>query len=346
VTRASASLRRVLFGVLIGVFVALGIASPALADPAGPTDYRSEVVAVEPSMSTVEVKILGGDSFVQLTVVEGTEVFVLGYQGEDYLWFRADGSVLENRRSPSTYLNEERYGNEFPPEADADAEPEWSEVAGGGTYAWHDHRAHWMQSTRPAGASAGDQILEAVIPLRVDGTDVDVTVISIWQEPASPLPIVLGAVAAICSMVVAVFAWRRGRVWTAVLLPIAGLAVFVGLAQFTSLPTETGPRLVWWLLPVLALVAAVVSVIAGARHLAFVTTAAALVAAVELIVWGLIKRDGLSAALIPTDAPGWLDRFATTLALVGGVAVAALALWTLFAQNGARRVSGPTEPGS
>jgi len=44
-----------------------------------------------------------------------------------------------------------------------------------------------------------------------------------------------------------------------------------------------------------------------------------------------VKRDGLSAAIIPTDAPFWLDRFATAFALAVGVAIAALALWWLFA---------------
>jgi hypothetical protein len=39
----------------------------------------------------------------------------------------------------------------------------------------------------------------------------------------------------------------------------------------------------------------------------------------------------LSAALIPTGAPGWLDRFAVATALVGGIAFAGLALWFLFA---------------
>jgi hypothetical protein len=48
-------------------------------------------------------------------------------------------------------------------------------------------------------------------------------------------------------------------------------------------------------------------------------------------VWGFVKRDGLTAAIVPTDAPFWLDRFATASALVGGVLLAGLALWSLFA---------------
>jgi hypothetical protein len=44
-----------------------------------------------------------------------------------------------------------------------------------------------------------------------------------------------------------------------------------------------------------------------------------------------MRRDGLSKALIPSDAPGWLDRFTVALAIVGGLGVTATMLWELFA---------------
>ena len=108
----------------LGVLLALSVGTPAFADPAGPTDYRSEVVAIEPSTPTIEVEILGGDSFLQLEATPGTEVVVLGYQGEPYLWFRLGGGVFENRNAPSTYTNQDRYGGgEIPPTATPDADP-------------------------------------------------------------------------------------------------------------------------------------------------------------------------------------------------------------------------------
>jgi hypothetical protein len=68
-------------------------------------------------------------------------VTVTGYRGEPYLWFRDDGGVYENRRSPATVLNDDRFGREpLPAEVDPEAEPEWERVATGGRYAWHDHR--------------------------------------------------------------------------------------------------------------------------------------------------------------------------------------------------------------
>ena len=63
-----------------------------------------------------------------------------------------------------------------------------------------------------------------------------------------------------------------------------------------------------------------------------------LLVGVELAIWGWVKRDGLSAALIPTDAPGWLDRFAVAAALTSGVGFTALALWALFGPR--QRVQG------
>ena len=84
--------------------------TPAMADSAGPTDYRSEVVAIDPPTPSIAVSIVGGDSFVLLRVDPGVEVEIMGYQDEPYLRFAADGSVFENQRSPATYINGSRYG--------------------------------------------------------------------------------------------------------------------------------------------------------------------------------------------------------------------------------------------
>jgi hypothetical protein len=334
---------RAVLGVVAGLLVALGSGGPVFADPAGPTDYLSEVVAVDPPTAAIEIEVLGGDSFVELTVEPGSEVLVLGYRGEPYLRFDPDGSIWENQRSPATYLNEERYGNEFPPEADPDAEPEWERIGGGGSYAWHDHRAHWMQPQPPAGGP-GDRILEGVIPLFVDGSEVDVTVVSTWQEPASRIPVYAAIVTAVALVAGAFLLLRRGiGTWTAVVVPVAVLALVAGILQYRSLPASTGPRLVWVLLPVLAVAAAGVAAVAGRRGRDFVASAAALVAGVELAMWGGVKRDGLTAALIPSDAPGWFDRFATTLALVGGIGISLVALWDLFGRTAPARRPGISE---
>ncbi len=239
--------------------------------------------------------------------------------------------MLENRNSPTTYVNEERYaGVDVPAFATRDAEPDWVEVASDGRYSWHDHRAHWMQSVAPFGKSVGDRIVEDRIGLIVDGVEVDVEVISTWQPEPSPLPAIGGAAAALTLAAVAVFRWRATRAWMLVLAPLATLAVVAGVAQYTSLPSETGPRLVWIALPIIAVVATIAAVVSESRTATLAAHGAALIAAVQLVVWGLVKRDGLTAAIVPTSAPGWFDRLAVAGALVGGVALVALALVALF----------------
>ncbi|MFN3258185.1 MAG: hypothetical protein ACE37B_21100 [Ilumatobacter sp.] len=325
-----AILRRFGLAAFVSIVATLGVGETAFADPAGPTDYESEILSIEPETESIEVAILGGDSFVQLIASPGTEVLVDGYRAEPYLWFRSDGTVLENRNSPTTYLNEERYGSDEPPAfATADAEPDWEQVASNGRYAWHDHRAHWMQPIRPAGKGPGDRIVEAVIPIVVDGGDVSITVASTWLPEPSPVPLGIGITAGLAAATVGGWlAMRRSR-WTTVTVPLAVVAAGVGIVQFRSLPSETDPRLVWWALPVIAAVAAAVAVSLWARD-RFIASAAALIAGVQLAIWGWIKRDGWTAAIIPTDAPGWLDRATVAAAIVGGTAITAIALWQLF----------------
>lgn len=332
------ALRPSLIGVLLGLLALVAMPGTALADPAGPTDYLSEIREIEPVTPSIEVEVLGGDSFIQLRVEPGTEVFVVGYRsGEQYLWFQPDGTVLENQNSPSKYTNDDRFGGgELPPNASVDAEPDWQQVAADGRYSWHDHRAHWMQTIRPAGKQPGDQIVEGVIPLIVDGAEVGVTVISTWQPEPSPVPGFVGAALGVALVGAAVWSWRSGRRWAPAVLPVAVLALMVGGVQYLSLPSETGPRFVWWVLPAVAVAASVVGVVAERRRSTFVARAAALVAGVQLAVWGLVKRDGLTAALIPSDAPGWLDRLATAGALSAGATLVAFALWTLFARPAPR----------
>lgn len=338
-------IRRLIVGVVAGLGLAGAAASPVLADPPGPTDYQSEIRSIEPETPTIEVDIVGGDSFVELRVEPGVDAMVIGYEGEDYLWFRPDGVVLENQNSPATYLNKNRYGNDgVPATARADADPSWEQVATGGYWAWHDHRAHWMQSARPFGLEAGDQILEAVIPIVVDGETVEVTVISTWRAAPSPLAMWLGVVAGLGVGVVAWFLRGRRIPAIAASVPLVVLAVVVGAAQYLSLPSATDPRPIWIVLPSIAAVSAAAGLLLALRGMRLAGDAAMLLVGAELAVWGFMKRDGLGAAIVPTDAPFWLDRFATAAALVGGVMFVAIASWSLFVVPAPDGSSDASEP--
>ena len=100
-------------------------------------------------------------------------------------------------------------------------------------------------------------------------------------------------------------------------LAITGAAAAgIGWWQVVSVPPETGPSSISWLLPAVAAAAAVVAITLG-RSL--VSHALVALAGLQLALWAFLRRDGLVKALLPTDAPFWLDRGVTAAAAVVGV---------------------------
>lgn len=307
------------------VATALGVCSPAglaRADAAGPTDYESVVVSIEPATPAIDVEIIGGDSFVRLTVQPGTEVVVTGYFDEPYLRFAADGSVEQNRRSPTVQLNEDRY-------ADSDVTvnvgtagevaarvPEWERVATGGTFVWHDHRSHWMARSAPPGKGPGDVVSDQILPVTVDGTPVSVRIVSTWQDEPSRISLWAGAVvAAFAAMIL--LSVRRRQAWLLALA--AAAATGIGWWQYDSLPADTDPSNMWFVLPGIAAASALIALSFGRTLLSH---ALVLLGGLELAAWVYLRRDGMVRALLPTDAPYWLDRSVTAGAAVAAVAAA------------------------
>lgn len=306
----------------LAVLFVLVSAGPAAADPPGPTDYRTEVLSIVPDVEGIELSIIGGDSFVRLEVT-GREVVVSGYRGEPYLRFDADGGVYENQRSPARWLNEERYGEvDLPASVDPAADPEWIQVADDGSYAWHDHRTHWMNATRPPGKGPGDVILQAVVLLQVDGEAVSVTVESVWVEAPSPVPALLGGIVGLAAVAGWWLSGRKIDVLFAAVAATAAAATVVAVAAYRSVPAETGPSAVGWVSGGLSLLAALVAVVR--RSDLFVSRALVAVAGLALVIWGWLRREALSRAIIPTDAPPGLERAVVVMSLlVGAVSLAA-----------------------
>lgn len=292
-------------------------AGVAMADPVGPTEYRTEVVSIDPPTDRIAVDIIGGDAFVRLTALPGTTVEVVGYRGEPFLRYLPDGVVEVNENAPTTHLSDDRYGDvELPPNADPDAPPAWSMVADDGSYSWHDHRAHWMNPLPPPGGEPGEQILEAAIPIVVDGEPVSITVSSVWEQPPSPVPALIGMAAGIGLLGWAVSANTRRL--AAMLAVLAVVALAVALVAYLSVPGETAPSVVSWAVVVVALVP-----LASVPGLAPDTPPpySMVVAALVLGVWGMTRWDWMWAAIIPTVIPA-LDRAVTALVLVAGIGLA------------------------
>ncbi|HNJ97084.1 MAG TPA: hypothetical protein PLV13_03095, partial [Ilumatobacteraceae bacterium] len=222
------------------------VPSVAHADAAGPGNFQSRVLSVEPATPAIHVSVEGGDSFLLLRADQGTRVEVPGYQDEPFLRFEADGKVFENVVSYTSLVSRTRYVTASPTDTTG-LDPQWHEVADDGSYAWHDHRIHWMSPNDPPGRAPGDVILRAQIPLLVDGATVTVTVESVWLREPSAAAAWLGGAAGM-GVAAAALAFRRRR-WSGLLVvDLALAATVIGWWQFRSLPAETGPRVVWYAL--------------------------------------------------------------------------------------------------
>lgn len=332
-----------LAGVTSFVSVAID-AVPTHADAAGPTDYLTEVVDISPAVPGISARILGGDSFIELTVAGRIEVIVLGYQGEPYLRFTSSGQVLENDLSPSRYLNDDRYaGGTVPADADPDAAPRWRTIGSEGRWAWHDHRTHWMSAVPPLGLHRGDQILDGAVPLLVDGVAVEVQVVSHWLPQPSTAPVVLALVVGFAAGATCLGLHRRRPQTVVAVVGAAGAtALLVGAWQTWSLPAETGPPIEAWALPAMALSFALV---AALRHRSvFARASWLLLAAVQLGVWAVSRRSTLTRAVLPTSAPFWLDRAVTTVTAVVALVGAATAAATVIGEMRRRPSDGFSGP--
>lgn len=313
--------RRALVGLIVGIAVSASLSSIAHADAAGPSDYRSEIVEVRPATGTITLSIEGGDSFVRIDVDPGHEVIVLGYapDREPYLRISADGMVEQNVRSYATYYNADRFGRaDIPDVVDVSARPEWEQIGDGGTWSWHDHRAHWMGDEPPIGLEPGDALPDQDIELVVDGQPVVVTVRTTLQPSPSVLPVIAGV---LIGLAVGLLGFTLGPATANLaLLVAAASATLVGAAQYLSLSAATGPLITWWLVPAIALACAV-GVIAIYGRSEFVQLGLIAIGGLMLVLWGFRRRDVLGAAVLPTDLPFWFDRMVTAATPIVGLLV-------------------------
>jgi hypothetical protein len=198
--------------------VLCALAPPALAHEGNP-NYRSEVRAISPPLEGLDAQILNFDDRIQLRNDSGETVVVEGYRGEPYLRFEPDGMVLVNQRSPTTYLNEDRFADvEVPETADPRAAPEWQMVARNGRYHWHDHRIHWMSKTPPERVredeSARVKVFDWKLPLTANGRAATISGSLTWvgeEGDSFPVAAVLSLALAILAGIVLVVVVRRRR---------------------------------------------------------------------------------------------------------------------------------------
>ena len=108
--------------------------------PAVPGDRRAEIV--------------GGDSFLRLVVAAGHRRRRRAATPRSRTCTSdptASSRRTSARRPPTSTLA--ATAATAPAGADPTLPPDWQTVGTGGTYAWHDHRAHWMSPNPPPAAS-------------------------------------------------------------------------------------------------------------------------------------------------------------------------------------------------
>jgi hypothetical protein len=125
------------------------------------TNLDSRITS-DPALPGVRWTVHTGGLLLEVANEGGGVLVVAGYDGEPYLRIGPDG-VDRNRRSPATYLNDDRIGRRvsartdvaMPRDVDPTAAPEWIRISDVPEVRWHDHRVHWMSPAPPRFVEAG-----------------------------------------------------------------------------------------------------------------------------------------------------------------------------------------------
>jgi hypothetical protein len=178
----------------------------AAAAHGGNEKFRSEFRSIQPPVPGIAVEVLNYDDRLLMVNRTGKTIAISGYEREPYARLRADGTVEVNRRSPTHYLNEERYGGTpVPTSADPKAPPQWQTVSRTGRFEWHDHRIHWMsKDTVPPQVKDEDKrtkVFDWRVPISVGSRRTALTGALFWQ-PADASGVPAAALVALAALVI------------------------------------------------------------------------------------------------------------------------------------------------
>jgi hypothetical protein len=215
------------FFSLVGlVAAALALAQVAVASMHEGENFLSQVNSIRPAISGLTVKVVERDGALRLVNKTGKTVRVAGYEGEPYLRVYANGLVQVNDRSPTRYLNEDRYAQTgVPKNATAKATPVWRTLSRNGTVEWDDHRIHLMSEKKPPSVKDAEmktKLFDWKVPIGVGSANVTVAGSLFWDPMgedaggggggSSTIPIIAGVAAGVVVLlVIAFFATRRRR---------------------------------------------------------------------------------------------------------------------------------------
>jgi len=310
--RRAALFVAVLAGALFGP---TGPASAHGGEAPDATAYRSEVTALSPAEPGLSARIVEAGARLELVNRTGRTVEVLGYQGEPYLEVRPDGSY-ENVNSPTTYTNRTLGGDTpVPAGASPTAAPQWRRVSAGTTVRWHDQRTRWLEDDPPpqarADPSGSHKLRDWVVPLREGVRAIEVRGTLTWEPPPAAWLWWLGA------LVLAAGLTALGRRGARLVGPVALVAGTITLGYaVTRMTVGAGGQTP-------ALVAAALTVVAGALTLRGRTPFLLALSGVLLVIFGGFADVGVfGQAIVSFPGPSWPARVAVLVAIGAGLAMA------------------------
>jgi hypothetical protein len=201
------------------------------------------VTGISPALPGLVIRTVSAGTQLELVNRTGRTIEVLGYSGEPYLRVAPDG-VYQNANSPATYVNQTVSGGPVPPPgASPAAPPSWQKLSATPAVLWHDHRAHWMSTTRPPAVSADPgsphRISSWSVPLRDGVRQFTVTGTLDWVPP--PAPAVWWAGALLLAAAVAGLGLLRSPRALRVAAGVAALAGLAALGYAAAGVADSGP---------------------------------------------------------------------------------------------------------
>lgn len=316
---------RVALAAFAFVIASAGPAAGHVGGGPEPSNYAAVITAVSREVPGLEISLSADGELLRVTNTGSGTLEVPGYSEEPYLEIGPD-VVRRNVRSPATYLNTSPTGDvRLPAVADPAAAPDWAEVATTPTYAWHDHRTHWMGDELPAAVAADPRsvhlIAEWSVPLVYDGAEVLVEGTLTWYPPPSSLPSTLTVV----GLVVLALALAGRSDWPRPLVGLLGLAVTAEAIHLATAPLPEESAVYGVAAAALPLlVAAALTVLAwrSARAGTGTVVYVAGIAAWLILLQGLSDASVLWNSQLPAAGPDWLTRVCVLLAVGLGLGVA------------------------
>ncbi|MEE8600221.1 hypothetical protein [Euzebya tangerina] len=333
---------RVVTVSVLGLLIMAFVASPAAAHGRGSdaTNFTS-VITATPEVDGLQWQVLNGDEYLELRNDTDDEVRVPGYTGEPYLRIGPEG-VFRNRNSAATYLNEDRFGQTaVPAGVGAQEDPEWEQISEGSTYAWHDHRIHWMAQADPPAVAANPGTVQTVnawtVPVEIGGASREVAGDLIWVPGQSPLVWLIPAVVLLSIPIIIPlsrsepdpesFTWRAlSRAGGMIALVIAAANVLHLIDDLGATPVPFSQSIVSAVQTFAFIAIGVFGAVRAIQSRDGAFTALGVSAGTIFIGQGLLYFSVLGASQTASVFPGWLTRtvIAASLAQVIPLGVAAV----------------------